>query len=121
MGCLLVMHTRSLRRRSSGQYTAAVEQYEQAASIGKRNHDPAYKELDILVISHLCPHGMHIASLRMLSGQVVYQDHQRSAFCYLHCMAGGCHGLNAAALVGLTPALTWEDISEQSNMNACIL
>lgn len=35
--------------RSTGQHTAAVEQYDLAASQGSSSNDPAYKELDIMV------------------------------------------------------------------------
>ena len=56
--------------RSTGQYTAAVEQYEQAASIGSRNHDTAYKELDILVIHLLSTLGMPIFASEWSSDHV---------------------------------------------------
>ena len=39
-----------LPSRSTGQYTAAVEQYELAARIGNSTKDRTYKELDIMVI-----------------------------------------------------------------------
>lgn len=35
--------------RSSGRHTAAVEQYDLAASLGSRSNDPAYKELEITI------------------------------------------------------------------------
>ena len=62
--------------RSTGQYTAAVEQYEQAASIGSRNHDTAYKELDILVIHLLSTLGIADICLRMVFRSCWHRYHQ---------------------------------------------
>ena len=44
-------HTSSLYIvcRSSSRHTAAVEQYDLAASLGSRSNDPVYKELEIMV------------------------------------------------------------------------
>ena len=53
-----------LLRRSAGEYTEAVEQYDWAGKLGSKGNDPAYKELDIMVwitlLSSAIPFHIHV-------------------------------------------------------------